>query len=181
MTFAGSASSRGAVKSSRACLFGPMKRHTRSTPRSAASSPANSSTGNFSGGETLEDGRERGIAIDLPAERNVFVRTVAHDEAAGMGVGAQRDHAGGIFRNRHADPVRGKPLPVRKAGGVDEDVAELHSAIDGGDNFLADGRVHEASCGVAIRMCGSLRIAVDCERKAMVAALNSAARSHCTQ
>ena len=98
-----------------------------------------------------------------------------------MGVGAQRDNAGGIFRNRHADPVRGKPLPVRKAGGVDEDVAELHSAIDGGDNFLADGRVHEASCGVAIRRCDSLRIAVDCERKAMVAALNSAARSHCTQ
>ena len=33
-----------------------------------------------------------------------------------MGVGAQREHTPGVFRDRHADPVGGKPLPVGEPG-----------------------------------------------------------------
>src|SRR5271166_1207502 len=46
-------------------------------------------------GETGEDSLQRGVAPDLPAERNVFPRAHANDQAPRVGVGPKRQ---GLWR-----------------------------------------------------------------------------------
>ncbi len=108
-----------------------MKRQIRSTPRKAASSPPTSSTLTPRAASRPRIVSSSSGAADLPAEREVFLRALADDEAAGVGVGPEGERVGLAAGERHADSLGAEALPLGKTRRVDERVAELDRAVDG--------------------------------------------------
>ena len=127
--------------------------------------------------EAAKNGVELVRSADLPAERKVFARALANDEAAGMVIGAEGERVRLAAGERHADPLRAEPFPFGEAGRVDERVSELDGAVDRGRRGPDAGGVHSG----ILSSKGRGHAVVDSDRWVIVAALNSAARSHCTQ
>ncbi len=63
-------------------------------------------------GETGEDRLQRGVVPNLPAERNVFLRAHANDQAPRVGVGPKRQRRRRRLTDGHPDPLGGEPFPI---------------------------------------------------------------------